>query len=299
MLENPFTPDIKHIAVAAPAGPPDKSRIKDSCELLNSFGIKVSVMPNVFAGAEEDYLSANIEKRVCDIHKCWQDESIDLLLSARGGYGSAQLLPHLDWKLLESRPLPVLGYSDITALHLAMFRKKAGIPIASPMTDKFVDVLKDDYTVKHIRRALSTGLKKELLSIPEGFKLKVIKKGCALAPVIPSNLTVLVSLCGSPYIPDFKGKILLLEDINEEVRKLDRALTQLRISGVFDKCAGVIFGGFRKCGGHKTRENLFRNFAEYINGPVLYGFPFGHFLPMAAIRFGTRMSITDSGSIFY
>lgn len=299
MLENPFTPDIKHIAVAAPAGPPDKSRINDSCKLLNSFGIKVSVMPNVFARADEDYLSASIEKRVCDIHKCWQDETIDLLISARGGYGSAQLLPFLDWKLLKSRPLPVLGYSDITALHLAMFRKKAGIPIASPMTDKFVDVLDDPYTVKHIRRALSTGLKKELLLMPEGFKLKVIKKGSALAPVIPLNLTVLVSLFGSPYLPDFKGKILLLEDINEEVRKLDRSLTQLRLAGVFNKCAGIIFGGFRKCGSHKDREILFRTMAEYINGPVLCGFPFGHFLPMTAIRFGTKISITESGSIYY
>ncbi|OGV49723.1 MAG: hypothetical protein A2017_11165 [Lentisphaerae bacterium GWF2_44_16] len=295
-MKSPFTSGIRHIAVAAPAGPPCSEKIKKSSSLLRSLGLKVTVMPNVFRGADEKYLSADIESRVSDIHACWRDETVDLLLCARGGYGSAQLLPHLDWKLLKSRKLPVLGYSDITALHLAMCANDVGIPVAAPMADKFDEVLNDEYTVKSIFSALS-GEAAVVFEAPPKFKIKVIKSAELSAPVIPANLTILVSLLGTPYFPNLGGKILLIEDIGEKVRQLDRALTQLRLAGVLEDCSGLIFGGFSKCGRRRERDAVFSKFTSYVNGPVLSGFPFGHFLPMKALRWNTTFKIENSGRI--
>ena len=264
--------------------------------MLRSLGLKVTVMPNVFKGADEKYLSADIESRVSDIHACWRDETVDLLLCARGGYGSAQLLPHLDWALLKSRKLPVLGYSDITALHMAMCVNNAGIPLASPMADKFDEVLDDEYTVQSISNALN-GKAAVAFAPPPGFRIKVIKDAELSAPVIPANLSILVSLLGTPYFPCPAGKILLIEDIGEKVRQLDRALTQLRLAGVLKNCSGLIFGGFTKCGNRKERDAVFSKFASYVNGPVLSGFPLGHFLPMAALRWNTILKIESGGRI--
>lgn len=296
MMNSPFPDNIRHIAIAAPAGPPCPEKIKKSSSSLRSLGLKVTVMPNVFKGTEEKYLAADIASRISDIHACWQDKSVDLLLCARGGYGSAQLLPHLDWKLIKSRKLPVLGYSDITALHMAMCVNNAGIPIASPMADKFDEVLKDEYTVESISNVLN-GKDPLVFEAPPKFRIEVIKSAGCSAPVIPANLTILVSLAGTPYFPDLSEKILLIEDIGEKVRQLDRAMTQLRLAGVLEKCSGLIFGGFTKCGSRRERDAVFGKFASYVNGPVLSGFPFGHFLPMKALRWNTILKIESNGRI--
>lgn len=133
MVKNPFPSSVRKIAVPAPAGIPDRKRLDDSLALLHSFGIETVPGRHIFAESGESYFASSKENRAEDFNAFLHDPSIDLILCARGGYGSMQILPLIDWETLRRRNLPVVGFSDITAIHLAMLRKKAGIPIASQM----------------------------------------------------------------------------------------------------------------------------------------------------------------------
>jgi len=296
-MKNPFPGSINHIGIISPSGPINKETVLDTCKLLRKFGIKITVMPHVHGSSKVEYLAADIADRLDDLHNCWKNRSINLVLAARGGYGSAQLLPYIDWDLLKSRDLPLLGYSDITALHLAMLAKNAGVPVASPMIRQLPKALGDGFSDKWLTKALSTDTAPEKLVLCNKAKLRIIKKGTASAPVIPVNLTMLNSLLGTSYIPDLTGKILLIEDVKEPTYKLDRCLTQLRLAGIPGKLAALLIGDFRYCGNSRQREELFVDFATSVNGPVISGLPFGHRLPMLCLRYGSIIHITSNAEL--
>ena len=221
------------------------------------------------------YLSADAEARASDLTDLWLDPKIDLLLAVRGGFGSAHLLPLLDWRMLKNRPeLPLAGFSDITALHWAMEKAGAGRPIAGPMLGKLAESAASPYTAKFHALAFRSG---------------------AYEPLV-GNLSVAATLCGTPFLPDAAGRILILEDLNEPAYKLDRCLTMLEQNGLFECCAGVIFGQFTDCADEAELRKLFRRFAAKVNGPVIANFPFGHILPMATLDFHRELSI-DNGRI--
>jgi muramoyltetrapeptide carboxypeptidase len=288
---------IKRVAIIAPAGKAPATQVNAGCELLNQHGIKTIIMPHVFADdAGVEWLSGEVAGRVSDLHCCWRDDSIDLVMCVRGGSGSAQLLPHLDWDLLRSRPLPLIGYSDITALHLAMLKFNAGIPIAAPMCGKLTEALldhKSSITRKYLYHALEAA--EEPLTLAKD--LNVIKPGCATGNIIACNLTVLNTLCGTPYLPNFSNAILVLEDINEDPYKLDRSLTQLEQCGILAACKGIIFGNFTECGTDEEVLAVQHKQAAMINGPVFSGFQFGHTFPMVSIRNGSPVTMTKNGSV--
>jgi muramoyltetrapeptide carboxypeptidase len=294
---NPFPEHIRHLAIISPAGPIPGEKVERAVESITSLGLKVTVQPHVYGPSDIKYLAAGIQQRVEDLHACWKDTSIDLVLAARGGYGTAQLLPYLDWELLKSRKLPLLGYSDITALHLAMYAKNAGIPVTSPMAGQLPNAMNDGFTGKWLRLALQKKSKPESLTVDRKSSIRFIKKQQTCALMIAANLTVLNSMIGTPYMPDLHGHILLLEDLKEPLYKLDRLLTQLRLAGILEQCAGVFFGDFRYCGNKKDRDELFRSFAEFIPGPVASGLQFGHRMPMFCLRYGTQIKVSDDDEI--
>ncbi len=288
---------IKRIAIIAPAGKAAVEAVNAGCKLLNNDGIETVIMPHVFADSSEfKWLSGSIADRVADLHQCWQDDSIDLIMCVRGGSGSAQLLPYLDWDLLRRRRLPLIGYSDITALHLAMLKFDVGIPIAAPMCGKLSEALNSPtaaMTQKYLYHALQPTIEPLIMAN----ELNIIQSGCVTGNIVACNLTVLNSLCGTPYLPDFTGTILVLEDINEDIYKLDRSLTQLEQCGILAACRGVIFGSFSQCGTASELLAVQHKFASMINGPVFSGFPFGHTFPMISIRNGATVMMTQNGAV--
>lgn len=293
-----FPDNIKHAAIIAPAGsiPVDN---RTGYEFLEKHGIKVTVMPHVYSGCDATpWISANLEERLSDLHACWRDDSIDIVLCVRGGFGSAQLLPYIDWELLRQRRLPLIGYSDITALHLGMLKNHVGIPIAAPMFGKLFNALEEHqeaaFTAEYYRHALLDNPARKLLDSG----LEIIRPGSTEGPLVACNLAVLTTLCGTPYMPDFSGAILLLEDLNEPVYKIDRYLTQLEQNGIIAQCSGLIFGSFLDCGEPEMLANLVRRFTETLDIPVLGGFPFGHDFPMACVRQGRHAVISGDGKVF-
>lgn len=302
MFMNSLFPEkIAHVAIISPAGPADKTQVESGAALLRGWGMKVTIMPHVFCGAPESYLSAPAPERLADLHACWNDASIDLALCARGGFGAAHLLPEIDWKLLRSRPLPLIGYSDITALHMGMLKMHAGIPVAAPMAAKLHEAVIEnqfaEYTADYYRAAMH-GLPIPVKSPDGGNPVRIIKPGCVSALPLVANLAVMVTLCGTNYFPDVTGRMLILEDLNEPAYRIDRYLTQLKQAGVLAKCAGIAFGDFLDCGSHEELQLIFHKAAEAVNGPVITGFPFGHGLPVVSIRMDRQFLLTASGEVF-
>jgi len=296
MIKNPFPKHIRHVAIVSLAGKPNRDAISSTRKLLKGFGIRTTVMPNVFAPELGDKLPSPCELRISDFNRALKDKTVDLVLSSRGGYGSAQMLDKVDWQLLEKRNIPVLGYSDITAFHLAMFAKKAGIAISSPMTSELPRALRHSLTWECLSSSFSPS-PGHIFPLAEKYKLKVIKKGKASGRIIPVNLTVLTTMIGTPYLPDLKGAVLLVEDLCEPPYKLDRYLTHLQLAGVLKDISALLLGNFRRCGNEKERLKIFAKFADKVNGPVISGIPFGHIKRRLCIRFGSEIEI-DNGKFF-
>jgi muramoyltetrapeptide carboxypeptidase len=248
-------------------------------------------MPRVFAGCGEKYYSASLEKRLKDLHACWLDDSIDMVICVRGGVGSAELLPYLDWALLASRPLPLLGMSDITALHMGMFVKGAGIPLNSCVAKNLPGFVSDEFSTKYLKRAFFAEFENKEIVLP--LPLRIIQPGTARGQALFANLTVLASLCGTPWFPGLEGRILFLEDVNEPAYKISRCLWQLDRAGELGSLAGLVFCSFDNCAEASELELIFKRFAGKTRGPVLAGFPFGHSFPTFSAVQGREMAIID------
>ena len=274
-----------NIGIIAPAGKLKPDKFDTGIAFLRAFGKQLKFGGHVNGPSPADYLSAGAEERAEDLSSLWFDPEIDLLLAVRGGFGSAHLLPLLDWQALKTRPeIPLAGFSDITALHWAMERFGAGRPIAGPMLGKLAESAASAYTARYNRLAFDAE-PYEINPAPEYGGYLPLKPGTASGLPLVGNLTVAATLCGTPYLPDVSGRILILEDLNEPLYKLDRSLTMLEQNGIFERCAGVLFGQFSDCASQPELHTLLRRSAVCVIGPVIAFFPFGHTLPIATIDF--------------
>lgn len=294
-IYNPFPDSVRQIAIVSPGSAPDKKLIGDFCRNITRLGIKTYLPENVFAPSLPGKIPVDPEKRAADFNKCLKKKGIDLIISSRGGFGSAQILEKINWELLKEKKIPVLGYSDLTALHLAMIRKNAGIPVSSPMADNFFSSVRYPLTANSLRIALEHDMKRRMIySSPN---IEVIRKKSAKAAIMPVNLTVFTSMIGSNFMPSVKGFILLVEDIAEQEYKIERMLTQLEMAGILRKCSGLLFGKFTACGSKYVLAEVFAKFAKSVSGPVLAGIDFGHVRRKLCFRYGRNIEITPDGRI--
>lgn len=282
---------FRKAAVIAPAGKLASDHIESGCRIINELGIETVIMPNVLSDDGLPWHSATLHNRVADLHAALNDHSIDLLWCIRGGVGSGALLPYIDWDLMRKRNLPLAGYSDITALHLGMLTKKAGIPVVAPMVGKISEAKKSAYTFNSLIELLKD-------QAPSGIgQLEILRPGQAEAFPVLANLTVMCSVCGTGFMPDLSGKILIIEDINEPPYRLDRCMVQLHQCGLLDNPAGLVFGEFSNCGKQKDLEPLLKYWAKELNCPVWSKFPFGHEFPIASVRMDRKIKIDYSGTV--
>lgn len=275
------------IAVVAPAGRISREKFEEGLACLWELsGEDVKVMPHVFSEYEVGYLSASMEERAADLMSAWLDPEVTAIVCARGGFGSAQLLNLLDWDLLRERPdMPVIGYSDITALHFGMVAKGVGIPVIAPMIGTLPEALQSAYTGEMFQAMLS-GRSYELMPPSEFGDFNVIKPGNVTGKLLAGNLAVAVTLCGTPYFPDVSDRVLMFEDLNEPLYKLDRYFTQLEMCGILRSCRGLLLGQFTDCAPQEELNALFERIAPKVNGPVISNLPFGHVYPLASQLLG-------------
>ena len=280
-----FPDRIRTIGVIAPAGRLAPELAESGMAVLRKEGLKVKG-PLAVAECGVSYLAGTPEARAAGLEKMWLDPAVDLLLCTRGGFGSAQILPLLDWEKLRKKRVPLAGYSDVTALHWAMTKMDAGLPVVSPMLGKLASA--DAFTLENMTKAFAG--ERRICSV------RRVSGGDFSGKILAGNLTVAASLAGSAFLPDAAGRVVLLEDINEPVYKIDRCLTQLEQSGLFSGAAGVVFGMFSGSDPGELKE-LFSRFAARTGKAVAAGFPFGHSWPLMSFSFDDVLTVSGTEAV--
>jgi len=278
------------IAVVAPASAPRSHLPYDEglSRLRETYDVRTAWSP----GAERGYLSAPDSDRIAALHRAIEDPEIRAIICVRGGYGCLRLLHRIDWGLARRHPTLLVGYSDVTALHLAFYTKAGWTGLSGPVVTEWAEA--DAATLRSFRD-WSEG---KTPDFADGFdaSLTPLASGTASGPLLGGNLSVLSRLIGTRFAPDFDDAILVLEEIEEAPYRVDRMLAHLEHAGVLDAVVGVILGHFTTgdLDPDKPTLSLEAVFEDYLSGrpyPVAEGLPYGHRLPRCTLPIGVPVQL--------
>ncbi len=270
------------IGVIAPASACEPERLKSGVEFLKSQGFKVKVVlnPAKYYGRYDHLFSSDApEKRAKALHELFKDDSVRAIITARGAYGSAEILPLLDLKKIQKTPKILVGFSDITALLSGISSQAEMVCIHGPMVSgAFANAAKDKQAMTSAQMLLAM-LSGEVDNPFSETKLIELKSGkAAQGHIIGGSLSVLSSLIGTPWEPNFSGAILFLEETGEKPFRIHRQLLSLELAGKLKDLKGVVLGQFVKCEhtqGPDVNAVVKSIFANY-KYPVYAGLPAGH-----------------------
>jgi muramoyltetrapeptide carboxypeptidase len=274
------------VGLVEPAGFSDGS---SQIEAVKGAIAAMGLVPKVgrYVGARYGYLAGTDLQRAADINAMFADEQVRAVFAVRGGWGSARILPLLDWRAIRANPKLLIGFSDITALHLA-FARRAGFPTihGANAANSWGDI-----SWGSLWNLAFTGGTPEFRnphmaegdpSAEQRWRITTVRPGKASGRLLGGNLSVLAALVGTPWMPDFDGAILFLEDTGEAEYRIDRLMSQLALSGILGKVAGVVFGQCTRCAsgvygytGFSIGQVL-HNYLAPLGVPAFYGANIGH-----------------------
>lgn len=267
------------IGIAAPASPVRGDYLARGCDYLRGRGYRPHHRPDILR--RRHHLAGTDEERLAELHELFADPTVNAVFTARGGYGCLPLLPRLDYDLIARSRRLLVGYSEITALQLAIWRQSRLATCSGPMVA--IDMARPGAVAEGLFWALVGGasgprvaaLLQVFLQAPEVSALRV---GIATGPLLGGTLSVIASLVGTPYLPDFTGALLILEEPNERLFRLHRWLTQLRLAGVFEGLGMMLLGRFTSPDADENRllSEFFSDFFAADRFPVLAGINYGH-----------------------
>ncbi|HXG64920.1 MAG TPA: LD-carboxypeptidase [Blastocatellia bacterium] len=287
---------------------PDPDRLLLAERTVKYFGLRPRMGKNV--GRRSSDYKASVDERLDDLHAMFRDAEVKAIFAVRGGYGAAHLLDRVDYDLIRRHPKIFLGYSDVTALHLAINKRAGLVTFHGPVAvSSFTE-----YTQQSFRKALfETTPAGKLTNPPESNQLRpehtlrTIRPGKASGPLIGGNLTLISTTLGTPYEIDTRGRILFLEDVDEEPYRIDRMLTQLRLAGKLDEAAGIVFGECENCRPREYKPSFVLSYSlgevldNLLGGlkiPVLYGLTVGHTDDQLTLPLGVTATLdADSGTL--
>lgn len=276
------------VALIAPGGPVTEKKIELAIANTKSFGLTPVLGKNV--RAKHGHTAGTDAERLADLHEAFRNPSVKAIWCIRGGNGCNRLLPQLDYRLIRKNPKSLIGFSDITALSLGMYRKTGLISFHGPIGAwDFTDIDR-----QHFQRILMEPSKGYTIRGTE--ETEVWYGGKVSGKLIGGNLCLLAALAGTPYDVDYKNKIVFIEDIGEKPRKIDRMLTQLRQSNNLGKAAAIVLGQFRNCEAKEGDDSLtllevLKDRVMDFNVPVVYNFPFGHGKDLATFPVGLDVEL--------
>lgn len=284
------------IGVIAPAGPVAPEHLAAVPALYARFGYRCRVYPG--CGQRSGYLAGDDATRLADLHAALADGEVAALHAVRGGYGCMRLLDAVDTTLLRAHPKLLIGYSDLTALHALWGRE--GLPtLHAPMAAS--DLLRPGRQADRdaLFTLLQRGLRAGDVLAPALEPSPLHVGGRAAGRLVGGNLSLVAALLGTPWAWDARGALLFLEDVSEDLYRVDRLLTQLRLAGVLDDAAGIVLGSFTEAEPPTALlQSLLQPLCERQRKPLLAGWPAGHGTPNRPLPLGLQAVLdADAGTL--
>ncbi|MBL8306543.1 MAG: LD-carboxypeptidase [Rubrivivax sp.] len=281
----PALPGGSLIAVVAPAGPVDAERVARVPAVYESLGYRCRLYPA--CSMQQGYLAGPDEQRLADLHAALADEEVAAIHALRGGYGCLRILAGVDAALVRRARKPLIGYSDLTALHALWARE--GVPaLHAPMAASDLIRPEREADRQALFDVLRNGLPAGTVLAPELLPGGLRVPGVATGRLIGGNLSLVASLLGTPWAWDAHGALLFLEEVGEATYRVDRLLAHLRLAGVLDAAAGFVLGTFTEADDPAAE---LRDAFERLGKPVLGGWPSGHGTPNRPLPLGARATL--------
>jgi muramoyltetrapeptide carboxypeptidase len=294
-------PDGGTIGVVAAASPHEgKSDVYRGVEWWESHGYNVKLADGVFA--IDDYVAGDPEQRAADLNALFADPEVDVVQVLQGGYGSAQLIPHIDFDVIADNPKPFIGYSDITALHVAI-RQRTGLATLYGYGLAGVgDSDSTPFSLDRLLDVLRSGGTGDVPRDPDDPYVRAISPGKVTAPLVGGCFWLLIQTMGTPWEIELEGAILFFEDVKLPPYFLDGFLNQLKDAGKLQQVAGVVVGEMKDCDygdmressewpRSRTLEDVLEQYLEPLGVPVLYKLPLGHGKHLASLPLGVRCTL--------
>lgn len=278
------------IGIIAPCSPVKPERVNQCKAYIESMGYTVIMGESTYL-SYHGYLAGPDDIRANDINSMFANPKIKAIFCLRGGYGGNRIMDLLDYNLIKQNPKIFVGYSDITSFHLAFHSLSNLITFHGPMVSSNMLDDFDEYTVKSFFQTLEMDSTLTFQN-PENEPIRVIAHGTASGEIIGGCLSLVSPSIGTFYQPDFRGKILFLEDVTEALPRCDKMIEHLFHSGVMDQINGLILGDFLDCTNptdlsYTIQDYLKERFSDF-NKPVMANIRSGHCIPMATLPFGCR-----------
>jgi muramoyltetrapeptide carboxypeptidase len=285
------------VGLISPASIIESQDIEDAKQALQKLGLQIKTGTHILD--RYGYLAGKDLDRAQDINIMFADQSVKAIIAMRGGWGCNRIIPLLNYHLIRKNPKIIMGYSDITSLLLAINARTQLITFHGAVATSTWN----EFTIDYLKRILFDGelVTMENNTIPIG-KIEVINPGIARGKLIGGNLSVISSMIGSSYLPSWRKNILFIEDIGEDIYRIDRMLTQLKNAGVLNQISGFIFGQCTNCKVDNqpafTLMQVLQYYLEPLKIPAWYGSMIGHISDKFTIPVGAEVEIeADYGRI--
>jgi muramoyltetrapeptide carboxypeptidase len=292
------------VGLLSPAGPLlERDDLLRGQELCRALDWEPVLLPH--AGGRHGYLAGTDEERASDLNAALRNPALDAIWCLRGGYGVTRILDQVEFAAMASRPRVLIGYSDITALLLATWQHTGLITFHGPMARAPLTRFSRDHQARVLCSPQPAGRLGRIpappdVLVPKTGRISTIRSGKAEGVLLGGNLTLIQCLIGTRHLPEFDGAILFLEDVNEDLYRVDRILAHLRMAGILERVAGVAVGQMtemnrRGADGAMGYDEVLATYLEPLGVPVAYGFPVGHIDDQWTLPIGVKARL-DAGA---
>ena len=290
------------VALIAPASPASEEKLEKALSNLAMLGLKVKEGASL--RARHGYLAGTDEARLADLHQAFADPEVEAVWCVRGGYGITRLLPYVNYQLIKKNPKLFIGYSDVTALHLAIGQKTGLTTFHGPVAASDFP----ENTLLHFKSVLMNPATPYVIAAPgqgaelpgEEYQPFTLSPGRVTGRLTGGNLSLLAALAGTPFEPSFRRKIVFIEEVGEQPYRVDRLLTQMLQATDLKQAAGIVLGVFADCAAKNpefslTLPDTLRDRLSSLGIPVFYGLPFGHVAHQATFPYGMQAEMDAEG----
>jgi muramoyltetrapeptide carboxypeptidase len=303
-MKAPPLPAGGTIGVAAASSPfEERSELDRSVRWYVERGYRVKLAEGVFA--RDDFVAGDAEGRARDVNAMFADPEVDVVQLLRGGYGASQVVPHLDFDLIAANPKPFVGYSDVTALHVAIRQRTGLVTFYGPGFTGMGSPKRGDWSKERFIRAMTDPQPLgDVPPRPDDPYIGSLGAGRATAPLVGGCLWLLRETLATPWEVELDGAILFFEDVHCPPWYVDGVLTQLRNAGKLDRIKGVVIGEMHKCEEwrqpeswlrSRSMEDVFEHHLEPLGVPVLHNLPLGHGEHLCTVPLGVSATV-DAGT---